>query len=73
MLLMGIFSFYTGVIYNDIFSKSVNIFGSSFYINKTRMTNEFLLNTKDSIMLDPRDCYTQYPYPVGVDPIWQVL
>ncbi|KAL0833015.1 hypothetical protein ABMA28_001134 [Loxostege sticticalis] len=67
ILLMGIFSIYTGLIYNDLFSKSLNIFGSSW---KNVYDNETLL-THGSLDLDPAEAYTQTPYPFGLDPAWQ--
>lgn len=60
---------YTGLIYNDVFSRSLNIFGSSWKVN---FTNEDLRSTS-TLMLDPRDDkghYSQSPYPFGLDPVW---
>lgn len=67
IFLMGIFSMYTGFIYNDIFSKSLNVFGSGWennYNTSTIMTNK-------ALQLDPaRDFHRTYP--IGMDPVWQV-
>ncbi|CAB3236829.1 unnamed protein product [Arctia plantaginis] len=67
ILLMGCFSMYTGLVYNDIFSKSMNIFGSSWtipYDNETMKENA-------ALTLDPVDSYINVPYFIGIDPIWQ--
>ncbi|KAL8561658.1 hypothetical protein ACOMHN_001390 [Nucella lapillus] len=67
--LMGLFSIYTGLIYNDVYSKSVNFFGSAWretdYKNAT-------LGCCESLKLDPLDFFrNNTPYPFGIDPIWQ--
>ncbi|XP_041970463.1 V-type proton ATPase 116 kDa subunit a1 isoform X2 [Aricia agestis] len=69
ILLMGLFSMYTGLIYNDIFSKSLNIFGSSWRSNY----NASDLRDHKLLQLNPdSDDYTQTPYPFGIDPVWQL-
>jgi len=71
MLLMGIFSIYTGLIYNDVFSKSINIFGSAYKVNMTE--EELTMVPHEMLVPDPRNGhYAQYPYPVGIDPVWQL-
>lgn len=68
ILLMGIFSMYTGFVYNDVFSLSMNIFGSSWKIGYNFSTVE----GQDSLQLNPTTDYIQEPYFIGMDPIWQV-
>ncbi|KAL4710788.1 hypothetical protein ACJJTC_009337 [Scirpophaga incertulas] len=69
ILLMGLFSMYTGLVYNDIFSKSLNVFGSSWRNNYNLTT----LQANKLLQLNPDSWdYTQTPYPFGIDPVWQL-
>lgn len=67
IFLMGVFSMYTGLIYNDVFSKSLNIFGTKWQIN----TNWTVLKHEKAMQLDPTHDFTG-AYPIGLDPVWQV-
>lgn len=67
---MGLFSMYTGLIYNDCFAKSLNIFGSSW--NASIDQNQFR-HIQNDFMLDPATpSYLGTPYPIGLDPVWQL-
>lgn len=59
---------YAGLIYNDFFSKSLNIFGSEWFVPYKTMS---IIREKE-IMLDPKNAFTNEAYPIGVDPVWQV-
>lgn len=69
IMLMGIFSVYTGFIYNDIFSLSFNIFGSKW----RNMWNETTVmdHKNEFLIMDPAtDVFGVYP--MGMDPVWQL-
>ncbi|KAF3426302.1 hypothetical protein E2986_13346 [Frieseomelitta varia] len=68
ILLMGLFSIYTGIIYNDLFSKPLNIFGSSWNVTRFKPALENIKVT--DFTLTPNEDYVQTPYPMGMDPGW---
>ena len=58
ILLMGMFSMFTGLIYNDIFSKSLHLFHSGWSWPEQRGD-------------DPVTAITNgHTYPFGLDPAW---
>ncbi|XP_054844818.1 V-type proton ATPase 116 kDa subunit a 4 isoform X2 [Eublepharis macularius] len=76
ILLMSIFSIYTGFIYNDCFSKSFNIFGSSWHVTPMfkRVWTDEIVRTHEDLQLDPKESgvFSGNPYPFGIDPIWNI-
>lgn len=65
VLLMGAFSIFTGLVYNDVFSKPLNIFNQNTYI---------FSNVGDPIeegkFTHQVGAYSGTPYAFGMDPAW---
>ncbi|KAM6436122.1 V-type proton ATPase 116 kDa subunit a 4 [Liasis olivaceus] len=77
ILLMSIFSIYTGFIYNDCFSKSLNIFGSSWRVRpmyNNGVWTDKIVHDNGLLQLNPKEAgvYSGNPYPFGIDPIWNI-
>ena len=63
LLLMGLFSIYCGLIYNDAFGLPLNLFGPSRYVNPA------MVNATEPL---PRTSEKDDVYPFGIDPVWHV-
>lgn len=70
ILMMGIFSIYSGFIYNDLFAKSLNLFGSSWSVNYN--TSTIMTNPKLQLSPSTDDLMEDRTYPLGLDPVWQL-
>uniref|UniRef100_A0A8C1AHG0 V-type proton ATPase subunit a n=1 Tax=Cyprinus carpio carpio TaxID=630221 RepID=A0A8C1AHG0_CYPCA len=74
ILLMGLFSIYTGAIYNECFSRGLNTFSSGWHVRPNAEYYNWTEETFKSnqyLSLDPNitGVFTG-PYPFGIDPIW---
>ena len=68
IFLMGLFSIYTGFIYNDCFAKPLTLGSSGWELPAERPET-------DDVFLNPPfepDSNFKFAYPLGVDPMWQM-
>ncbi|KAG6457961.1 hypothetical protein O3G_MSEX010586 [Manduca sexta] len=67
LLLLGVFSFFTGFVYNDYFGRGLVLSHSYWYNTYTEVD---LANT-EILELSPADA-TRKPYLFGFDPLWEL-
>ncbi|XP_036056707.1 V-type proton ATPase 116 kDa subunit a3 isoform X1 [Onychomys torridus] len=76
LLLMGLFSVYTGFIYNECFSRATTIFPSGWSVaamaNQSGWSDKYL-SQHPMLTLNPNITGVFLgPYPFGIDPIWSL-
>uniref|UniRef100_A0A3P9N1F0 V-type proton ATPase subunit a n=1 Tax=Poecilia reticulata TaxID=8081 RepID=A0A3P9N1F0_POERE len=74
ILLMGLFSIYTGAIYNECFSRGMKTFNSGWHVGPMfdkNIWNPSTLRGNQFLSMDPNvtGVFTS-PYPFGIDPVW---
>uniref|UniRef100_A0A674BU23 V-type proton ATPase subunit a n=1 Tax=Salmo trutta TaxID=8032 RepID=A0A674BU23_SALTR len=74
ILLMGLFSVYTGAIYNECFSRGLSPFSSGWHVGpmfENEEWNPTTVKENNFLSLDPNitGVFTG-PYPFGIDPVW---
>ncbi|XP_030643672.1 V-type proton ATPase 116 kDa subunit a [Chanos chanos] len=76
ILLMGLFSVYTGAVYNECFSKGLSPFPSGWHLTPMSLHynwSDDTLRDNQYLTLDPNVTGVfQGPYPFGIDPIWRL-
>ncbi|KAM3613380.1 uncharacterized protein V6R79_025087 [Siganus canaliculatus] len=74
ILLMGLFSIYTGAIYNECFSRGLTVFSSAWHVGpmfEKNIWNSSVLAGSQYLSMDPaQDGVFTGPYPFGIDPVW---
>uniref|UniRef100_A0A3Q2PU26 V-type proton ATPase subunit a n=1 Tax=Fundulus heteroclitus TaxID=8078 RepID=A0A3Q2PU26_FUNHE len=74
ILLMGLFSIYTGAVYNECFSRGIKTFSSGWHVGpmfEKNIWNSSVLEGNQFLSMDPNvtGVFTS-PYPFGIDPVW---
>ncbi|CAG9781848.1 unnamed protein product [Diatraea saccharalis] len=70
ILLLGLFSMYTGFLYNDLFGRVMNFPGSWLSFVMTSKMSDDEVAGKETLELNPKN---SRPYIWGNDPVWAVI